>query len=76
MIAFAVEGDLNVQAIRSNTFKIKWPPKSGRMQSFPEIDRAEWFVLPSAQAKLLEGQRQLLDRLVELVNQHEVRPSL
>src|SRR4051794_15829527 len=45
VIAFAVEGDVDVQTIRSNTFEIEWPPNSGRMQSFPEIDRAEWFDL-------------------------------
>ena len=56
VIAFAVEGDVDVQTIRSNTFEIEWPPKGGRMQSFPEIDRAEWFDLPSARAKILEGQ--------------------
>lgn len=67
VIAFAVEGDFDVQTIRTNTFEMEWPPKGGRMQSFPEIDRAEWFDLQSAHAKLLEGQRQLLDRLVELV---------
>ena len=75
VIAFAVEGDLDVQKIRSNTFEIEWPPKGGRLQSFPEIDRAEWFDLPSAHAKILEAQRQLLDRLAELVNQPGVRPS-
>jgi predicted NUDIX family NTP pyrophosphohydrolase len=71
VIAFAVEGDVDVQTIRSNTFEIEWPPKGGRMQSFPEIDRAEWFDLPSAHAKILEGQRALLDRLAGLVNQLE-----
>jgi predicted NUDIX family NTP pyrophosphohydrolase len=75
VIAFAVEGDVDVQTIRSNTFEIEWPPKGGRMQSFAEIDRAEWFDLPSAQAKLLEGQRPLLDRLAELVNQPGTRPA-
>jgi predicted NUDIX family NTP pyrophosphohydrolase len=63
VIAFAVEGDVDVQTIRSNTFEIEWPPKGGRRQSFPEIDRAEWFDLPSARVKILEGQRPLLDRL-------------
>jgi predicted NUDIX family NTP pyrophosphohydrolase len=62
--AFAVEGDLDVDAIKSNTFEIEWPPKGGRMKSFPEIDRAAWFDLPAARVKILEGQRQLLDRLV------------
>jgi predicted NUDIX family NTP pyrophosphohydrolase len=68
VIAFAVEGDVDVQTIRSNTFEIEWPPKGGQMQSFPEIDRADWFDLPSARAKILEGQRPLLDRLAEFVH--------
>jgi predicted NUDIX family NTP pyrophosphohydrolase len=63
--AFAVEGDLDVDAIKSNTFEIEWPPKGGRMQSFPEIDRAAWFNLPAAHVKILQSQRQLLDRLVD-----------
>ncbi len=67
VIAFAVEGDLDVHAIRSNIFEIEWPPRSGKMQAFPEIDRAEWFDLAAAHAKILEGQRPLLDRLAELV---------
>jgi predicted NUDIX family NTP pyrophosphohydrolase len=71
VIAFAIEGDVDVQTIQSNTFEIEWPPKGGQMQSFPEIDRAEWFDLPSARAKILEGQRALLDRLARLVNQLE-----
>jgi predicted NUDIX family NTP pyrophosphohydrolase len=74
VIAFAVEGDVDVQTIRSNTFEIEWPPKGGRMQNFPEIDRAEWFDLPAAHAKILEGQRPLLDRLAQFVNQPETRP--
>jgi predicted NUDIX family NTP pyrophosphohydrolase len=74
VIAFAVEGDVDVQHIRSNTFEIEWPPKGGRMQSFPEIDRAGWFDLPSARAKILEGQRPLLDRLAELTSQPGTRP--
>lgn len=65
--AFAVEGDLDVLAIKSNRFEIEWPPKSEKVQSFPEIDRAEWFDLPAADKKILEGQRPLLDRLANLV---------
>jgi predicted NUDIX family NTP pyrophosphohydrolase len=63
--AFAVEGDLDVDAIVSNTFEIEWPPKAGRMLSFPEIDRAAWFDLPTAHVKILQSQRTLLDRLVD-----------
>jgi predicted NUDIX family NTP pyrophosphohydrolase len=66
--AFAVEGDLDVSTVVSNTFEMIWPPKSGRTQTFPEVDRAEWFSLPVARNKILEGQRPLLDRLQELVS--------
>jgi predicted NUDIX family NTP pyrophosphohydrolase len=66
--AFAVEGDLDVDALKSNTFEINWPPKSGKLQSFPEIDRAEWFELPAAHVRILDSQRSLIDRLVELVD--------
>jgi predicted NUDIX family NTP pyrophosphohydrolase len=65
--AFAVRGDLDVETVASNTFEIEWPPKSGRTQTFPEVDRAGWFTLSAARAKILEGQRPLLDRLEELV---------
>jgi len=75
VIAFAVEGDVDVQTIRSNTFEIEWPPKGGQMQSFPEVDCAEWFDLPSAHAKIPEGQRPFLDRLAELVKQPGTRPA-
>jgi predicted NUDIX family NTP pyrophosphohydrolase len=71
--AFAVEGDLDVAAIASNSFEIEWPPRSGKMRTFPEVDRAEWFDLPAAHAKILEGQRPLLDRLAELVGHTKMR---
>jgi predicted NUDIX family NTP pyrophosphohydrolase len=61
--AFAVESDVDVENIQSNTFELEWPPRSGRRQAFPEIDRAEWFDLASARTKINEGQRTLLDRL-------------
>jgi predicted NUDIX family NTP pyrophosphohydrolase len=61
--AFAAELDLDVRAIRSNTFEIEWPPRSAQRQSFPEIDRAEWFDLSVAREKINEAQRAFLDRL-------------
>ncbi|MEJ0096481.1 MAG: NUDIX domain-containing protein [Methylocella sp.] len=64
--AFALEGDFDVDQLRSNLFQIEWPPRSGRIQSFPEIDRAEWFALPLARHKILAGQLPLLDRLETL----------
>ena len=65
VLGFAVEGDIDAHAIKSNIFEIEWPPKGGKMQTFPEIDRAEWFDLPTAHAKILESQRPFLDRLAE-----------
>ncbi|TIO06392.1 NUDIX domain-containing protein [Mesorhizobium sp.] len=62
--AFGVEGDFDTGTLRSNMFEMEWPPRSGRMQFFPEIDRAEWFGLDVAREKMLVGQRPFLDRLV------------
>ena len=63
--AFAVRGDLDVAGAVSNTFTLEWPPRSGRLREFPEIDRVAWLDLPAARVKLLTGQRPLLDRLAE-----------
>jgi predicted NUDIX family NTP pyrophosphohydrolase len=60
---WAAEGDLDATACLSNTFRIEWPPRSGRMQEFPEIDRAEWVGLDVAREKLVKGQLPFLDRL-------------
>ncbi|UWU71124.1 NUDIX domain-containing protein [Bradyrhizobium sp. NC92] len=65
--AFAAELDLDVRSIRSNTFEMEWPPRSGKRQAFPEVDRAEWFTLGAAQEKINAGQRPLLDRLTLLI---------
>jgi predicted NUDIX family NTP pyrophosphohydrolase len=63
--AWAAEGDVDAAAVRSNTFEMEWPPRSGRTQEFPEIDRAEWFSLARAREKLIEAQVAFLDRLEE-----------
>jgi predicted NUDIX family NTP pyrophosphohydrolase len=63
VIAWAVEGDLDPAAATSNTFELEWPPRSGRTQEFPEIDRVAWFDLPTARSKIRAAQRPLLDRL-------------
>jgi predicted NUDIX family NTP pyrophosphohydrolase len=63
--AFALEGDFNVAAFRCNTFTLEWPPKSGRMQDFPECDRAEWFAAAAARRKLVKGQAPIVDALIE-----------
>jgi predicted NUDIX family NTP pyrophosphohydrolase len=61
--AWAVEGDIDAGAIRSNTFSMEWPKGSGKTQSFPEVDRAGWFDLDSAKVKILKGQVGLLEQL-------------
>jgi predicted NUDIX family NTP pyrophosphohydrolase len=63
--AFAAEADLDAASVRSNTFEVEWPPRSGRMQAFPEIDRAAWFTLDEARRKIVAGQRPILDELSE-----------
>ncbi|MCJ0892926.1 NUDIX domain-containing protein [Rhodococcus sp. ARC_M5] len=65
--AFGVEADLDVSNAVSNTFEIEWPPKSGVMKSFPEVDRVEWFPLAQARAKLLASQHPFLDALEVVV---------
>ena len=63
--AFALERDLDTAAISSNTFAMEWPPRSGRLAHFPEIDRGEWFALARARTKITRGQREFLDRLLQ-----------
>jgi predicted NUDIX family NTP pyrophosphohydrolase len=63
VVAFAAEGDLDAAAITSNAFELEWPPRSGRMQTFPEVDRAAWFGLDEARRKINPAQAELLDRL-------------
>jgi predicted NUDIX family NTP pyrophosphohydrolase len=63
LTVWAAEGDLDAAAARSNTFELEWPPRSGRLQEFPEIDRAAWFALDAARSKLVAGQVPFLDRL-------------
>jgi predicted NUDIX family NTP pyrophosphohydrolase len=67
LTVWAAEGDLDASATRSNTFELEWPPRSGRVQEFPEIDRADWFGLDAARSKLVKGQVQFLDRLRDAV---------
>jgi predicted NUDIX family NTP pyrophosphohydrolase len=64
VIAFALEGDLDPKTLRSNVFEMEWPPKSGRRQAFPEVDRAEWFSPQEGQQKILAAQRPFIVRLL------------
>jgi predicted NUDIX family NTP pyrophosphohydrolase len=67
--AFAIEGDFDTTILRSNRFEMEWPPKSGRKQSFPEVDRADWFATEEARRKILPGQCPFIDRLVERLDE-------
>ena len=65
VIAFAVEGDFDPEAVVPGTLELEWPPRSGRVQEFPEVDRVAWFDVPTAREKVVRGQVALLDRLAQ-----------
>ena len=65
--AWAVEGDFDPATLVSTTFELEWPPRSGRRQSFPEVDRAGWFSPDEAREKILAGQRPFIDRLEKML---------
>jgi len=62
--AFAIEGDVDATKVTSNLFEMEWPPRSGKMQSFPEVDRAAWFGIDDARQRLNKGQVPILDELL------------
>lgn len=66
VFAWAAEGDCDASGICSNLFRLEWPPRSGKFEEFPEIDRAEWFGLAEAREKILKGQAAFLDELAAL----------
>ena len=65
VIAWAFERDFDPAQVKSNTFETEWPPKSGKKQEFPEVDRASWFTIAEARVKILQSQEGFLDRLLE-----------
>jgi predicted NUDIX family NTP pyrophosphohydrolase len=67
--AFALEGDFDPSALRSNSFELEWPPKSGRRATFPEVDRAQWFLPAEAREKILKGQSEFITRLLQAVGE-------
>lgn len=74
---WAIEGDLDVSNIKSSTFELEWPPKSGQIQEFPEIDRAAWFNLPTAANKIVKSRAVFLERLADKTGQSiETKESL
>jgi len=67
VLAWAFQGDLDPARIKSNTFEIEWPPRSSRRLQFPEVDRAAWFSVEEAKAKILPAQAAFLDELVKIL---------
>jgi len=65
--AWALRGDFDISRVRSNTFSMEWPPRSGKFREFPEVDRAEWFAIPEAKQRILQGQVGLLEQLERLI---------
>lgn len=66
--AFAICKDIDTSKVKSNTFEVEWPPKSGKMQMFPENDKAQWFSIQEARIKLFKGQIVFLEKLICLLN--------
>jgi predicted NUDIX family NTP pyrophosphohydrolase len=69
--AWAIEADVDPATMTSNTFQMEWPPRSGRRQTFPEVDRAAWFTIAHARSKILRGQLPLLDALAHAPSRRE-----
>ncbi len=67
---WAFEGDCNGSAVKSNTFSMEWPPRSGRQQEFPEVDRAGWFTPPDAKQKIIKGQSGFLEELTQILDKN------
>ena len=74
VLAWAAQGDCDPAGLRSNTFSMEWPPRSGKQQAFPEIDRGAWFALEEARARILPAQVALLDELERLVRRQSASP--
>jgi predicted NUDIX family NTP pyrophosphohydrolase len=73
--AWAVEGEIDADAIRSNVFTLEWPPRSGRQRQYPEADRAAWFPLAEARRRILAAQSPLIDSLEALVSPSQRSPA-
>ena len=69
--SWAIEQELDASSIKSNLFALEWPPRSGRRQEFPEVDRAAWFAWPQALRKVLKGQRPILIQVLSMLGAAE-----
>ena len=72
--AWAVMGDCEADSIKSNTFSLEWPPRSGKRKEFPEVDRAGWFTPEVAREKILKGQLNFLEELKRMIENSSVSP--
>ena len=72
--AWAVMGDCEAESIKSNTFSLEWPPRSGKRKEFPEVDRAGWFTPEVAREKILKGQLNFLEELKRMIENSSVSP--
>jgi predicted NUDIX family NTP pyrophosphohydrolase len=72
--AFAMEADFDLSGFSSNAFEMEWPPRSGKMQSFPEVDRIAYFTVPTARRKILPGQRPFIEELVRRLRAEQAPP--
>ena len=72
---WAVEGEFDPATLKSNTFAMEWPPRSGRMREVPEVDRAEWFTPEAAARKILKGQHQVLEALLQRLGRDGKQPA-
>ena len=75
IVAWACEADFDAAALRSNTFAIEWPPRSGRMAEFPEVDQAAWYSIDEALKKINKGQRPILAALVKRLDAEAPGPK-
>jgi len=69
--AWAVSGDFDPQTLSSNRFEMEWPPRSGQIRSFPEVDRAAWFTAAEARERLLLAQTAFIDRLLDRISEED-----
>jgi predicted NUDIX family NTP pyrophosphohydrolase len=75
ILAWAVEGDFDPRNLKTNAFSMEWPPKSGRMQEFPEVDRAAWFKPAEAMRKVTKGQRRIIEALLHRLGVDRIAPD-
>ena len=67
VFAWAIEADFDPSQLKSNSFSMEWPPRSGKTGEFPEVDRAAWFDIPEARNRILDGQVSFIDQLDQLL---------